>query len=623
MNDKCFCHIGFADGSKYQVKDAEAREKIENLEVITDDLKSSSVEFIFNPQAKIDDSNYVKTTDSTPNASKSYFIKQDEEYVIVGKIASFQSGVTYYEKSSTYDNVQGECSVIKYKDKVIMVDTGGENRKNEIKKFLQKNGINKVDYLIFSHYHYDHCTNFLNMSDYIDFSNCTCYLPLPAPGLEGEQYNLTIDNKINSLGLNKIYPNEGDVLTIDDLKITFFNCGQTAYNELEIAGSGSFKVNDYSMMCLFTYMNNNVLYSGDIELVAQKRIYTKKFFENIKIDLYKWHHHGLNAITDSHLPYIKQISPIESVIMCQDIFSCNNDIQLHNLNKDNYAYDHQVKYISNGYSLDKEKENNPTEISEFKNIAVITNSGTPVNSYREFMKVKILRQWNNINLLFHASDINGARFRGMFSVDLYYGDGPNDVKVRVNNHSCNGEFGGKPFNIVNDIYIGQDAEYFHFYIKKSVDYISTTISLIDISGFTSSYRLYPSSELLNQNEFTSKYGDKFYNQTEWIDLDINETYVQIYNTQSVAKYRKVGNIVEIEATLKNVQAFSSQLIATIPAEYRPLNQKDIICQASGSYRFDLTITPSGNVTINRYSGANGTGEIPVNSWLKINAIYTV
>lgn len=45
MNEKCFCHIGMADGTRYKVKDADARESISELETNTNEeiskLKSS------------------------------------------------------------------------------------------------------------------------------------------------------------------------------------------------------------------------------------------------------------------------------------------------------------------------------------------------------------------------------------------------------------------------------------------------------------------------------------------------------------------------------------------------------------------------------------------------------
>ncbi len=47
--------------------------------------------------------------------------------------------------------IHGECSVIKAYGKVIMIDTGGTNRSNSVREYLQSIGVNKVDYLIISH----------------------------------------------------------------------------------------------------------------------------------------------------------------------------------------------------------------------------------------------------------------------------------------------------------------------------------------------------------------------------------------------------------------------------------------------------------------------------------------
>ena len=47
--------------------------------------------------------------------------------------------------------ISGECQIIKAYGKTIMIDTGGTNRSNSIRNFLESINVDKVDYLIISH----------------------------------------------------------------------------------------------------------------------------------------------------------------------------------------------------------------------------------------------------------------------------------------------------------------------------------------------------------------------------------------------------------------------------------------------------------------------------------------
>lgn len=47
--------------------------------------------------------------------------------------------------------ISGECQIVKAYGKVIMIDTGGTNRSQSIRNFLESINVDKVDYLIISH----------------------------------------------------------------------------------------------------------------------------------------------------------------------------------------------------------------------------------------------------------------------------------------------------------------------------------------------------------------------------------------------------------------------------------------------------------------------------------------
>lgn len=62
-----------------------------------------------------------------------------------------------YESSVHFINVgEGDCTLIRSDNAYIMIDTGPENYYENISKFLVKNNIETIDYLIITHPHEDH-----------------------------------------------------------------------------------------------------------------------------------------------------------------------------------------------------------------------------------------------------------------------------------------------------------------------------------------------------------------------------------------------------------------------------------------------------------------------------------
>ena len=225
--------------------------------------------------------------------------------------------------------ITGECSIIKAYGKVIMIDTGGVNRSSSVREYLQSIGVNKVDYLIISHWHYDHCTNFYSNMDYIDWSDCICYFPLDVPRAwvtESTSYYNQCMAYANQHCKQIIFPVDWDEFILNKyFKITFYNCGTQAFNEIkeiedeieEYAGHGSsypnqYYFNDYSLLALVQHNGNKILYSGDAMKANQERAYLARFAANV--DLYKMHHHGVNNVGDNlnsvvNIQYCLQINP--------------------------------------------------------------------------------------------------------------------------------------------------------------------------------------------------------------------------------------------------------------------------------------------------------------------------
>jgi len=224
------------------------------------------------------------------------------------------TAVLYFNpQSSTLSSDQanliaGECNVIKTGGKIVMIDVGGTNRTASIKQYLEGIGVSKVDYLVITHYHPDHCGNIANGNLLaLDWSDCVVYLPSVGSSLSSE-YTAAQNVKANCISFANaycesiVYPSEGDTLAIDKALFTFLNCGATADAEIEAiqqaaqtAGisTQTYPLNDYSIVTKLEVGDAKALYTGDIQYAAEKRLCDNGLVG--PVDLLKFPHHGDNS----------------------------------------------------------------------------------------------------------------------------------------------------------------------------------------------------------------------------------------------------------------------------------------------------------------------------------------
>ena len=191
---------------------------------------------------------------------------------------------------------QGDSSVIRFKDKTILIDTGGviyDNSKyvsNTYIPFLYSIGSKKIDYMIITHGDMDHIGNAKYIIKNINVSNvifnCGNYNKL-----ENELIDELLKYKI-------IYYSCIKELDIEGNKLEFLNTSE-CNNE-----------NDNSSVIYFNYNNYKFLFMGDAGIEKEKEILEKYNFKNI--DFLKVGHHGSD--TSSSKKFINVINPKYSII---------------------------------------------------------------------------------------------------------------------------------------------------------------------------------------------------------------------------------------------------------------------------------------------------------------------
>ena len=226
--------------------------------------------------------------------------KKNKGYIIVLILIMFFVKLSnYYDKNYNIyflDVGQGDMTVIKNRNKTIVIDTGGSLYDSNYKridnyiKFFNFMGSSKIDYLIFTHGDYDHMGEAINLVNNFKVEkliiNCG-----PYNDLEKELIKVLNKKKIKYYSCIK-------ELNIDNNKLYFL---QTKEYDNE---------NDNSNV-IYTELNGyKFMFMGDAGIDKEKDILNK--YNISDIDVLKVGHHG--SKTSSGKKFIYEINPKYSII---------------------------------------------------------------------------------------------------------------------------------------------------------------------------------------------------------------------------------------------------------------------------------------------------------------------
>lgn len=218
-------------------------------------------------------------------------------YLIIVLLIFFK--IRPYMDNNTYiyyiDVGQGDSILVvtPHLNKIILIDTGGivsfnKNYKSNIVKnktipFFRRIGINKVDYLFFTHGDYDHAgeanellSNFCVKKVFINKGNIN-----------------NIEKKINNKEVLRLKNFVIDNIKVNSLNNNVFN------NE-----------NDDSTILLFNIYDYKFLFMGDASIKTEEYLLNNYILPNV--DILKVGHHG--SYTSTSTDFIKVIKPKYSVI---------------------------------------------------------------------------------------------------------------------------------------------------------------------------------------------------------------------------------------------------------------------------------------------------------------------
>ncbi len=186
---------------------------------------------------------------------------------------------------------QGDCTLIQFPNGKNMLVDGGGSATNDfdtadtiIKPYLIKNGIDRIDYAVISHFHADHANGILNLARSFP-TGC-----IIAPDYFKAGTEKTIQTALDiclQMNIPLYMMDKGDEFIIDD---------EISFKVYSPDKSYIYGENDASMVFKITAYGRYVLFTGDIENYT-RYILTRE--EDISCDILKSPHHGDYSIADN------------------------------------------------------------------------------------------------------------------------------------------------------------------------------------------------------------------------------------------------------------------------------------------------------------------------------------
>ena len=274
------------------------------------------------------------------------------------------NNVFFYFPDTQQSLYHGTSALMEFDGKNVLFDCGPLEKRNDedgqvmsIYNYYRKLN-KKFDYIIISHYHYDHIGGFL---DLLDFAKDDCKIYLPATteyysgikeadislnetlksfnksddiknlrpyltnGYTEDEYRLVvlkiIELKIKEEGIKytKTEVEKNTIINFPtiDCNITLFNSNEAAYKYYGTTIKDVYdrNYNNCSMCALVRNKNTYALFPGDLEKYGQEFLISAKNENRIelpRVALYSIHHHGFEA--DDCLEYINTIRPEYAVL---------------------------------------------------------------------------------------------------------------------------------------------------------------------------------------------------------------------------------------------------------------------------------------------------------------------
>ena len=194
---------------------------------------------------------------------------------------------------------QGDSTLVISQGEAMLIDSGDKDDSNKIEKYLEKQGLTELKYLIATHPHADHIGE---MSEIIDQFQVDKFI---MPKVKAD---MTPTTTIYEKMLKSI---KAKGLKITQAKPMEFELGSCKV-ELFTPKKDYDDLNNYSTLVKITDGENSFLITGDCETTEEKDILSQGYDVSAKV--LKAGHHG--SSTSSGVDFLNKVMPRYAVISC-------------------------------------------------------------------------------------------------------------------------------------------------------------------------------------------------------------------------------------------------------------------------------------------------------------------
>lgn len=223
-------------------------------------------------------------------ASAMFGFELIEKYEDSGNAA--ESGILHIDY---IDVGQADATLIVCDGEAMLIDGGNVDDSDLIYTYLEKNGIEYLDYLVATHAHEDHMGGLSGALNYADVGKIYC------PVTENDtKYFSDFKRLAKQKGLKIEVPFAGESFSLGSADVEVLACNTTDDE------------NNSSIVLKLTHGENKFLFMADAEFEVEEYIIDKGF--DIDADVLKAGHHGSSTSTSNHFLYLA--SPEYAVISC-------------------------------------------------------------------------------------------------------------------------------------------------------------------------------------------------------------------------------------------------------------------------------------------------------------------
>lgn len=232
---------------------------------------------------------------------RKYILKISLIILIIITINIIIDNINKETKIYFIDVGQGDSTLIITKNKkIILIDGGGNinNKaydigKNTLLPYLLDRGVSKIDYLFVSHFDYDHVGG---LYEVIDKLNVKQIIIPKVENISEEEKKFLNKVKEKHIKVNRV--NENNKIYID--KNTTIHILSPLNKLIE-----DNYINNNSLVFKFIYNDFSILFTGDIEKIAEEKILNNLKMYELKCDVLKVPHHGSKtSTTEKFLEYV-------------------------------------------------------------------------------------------------------------------------------------------------------------------------------------------------------------------------------------------------------------------------------------------------------------------------------